>query len=301
MTKRGYMMAVFAHTCRMSAALPRSPLPALFLSHGSPMIALEPREAGVFMQGLGPRIDAAHGRPRAIVAMSPHTATRTPFVLGASVHQAIHDFGGFPQALYALRYDAPGDTVLSKEVARLLQQAGVGATWTEQGGLDHGIWTPLMHLYPQADVPVVPVSLTPHASPRQVFDMGRALAPLRREGVLIVGSGSLTHNLQRFFQCPSPAGAPEDPDCAAFRAWVQRTAESGLWPDLLDYRRLAPHAQAMHPTDEHWLPFYFAAGAACDGNQPWPSATRLHGSVTHGHLAMDAYGFGDQAAPLAEA
>jgi 4,5-DOPA dioxygenase extradiol len=294
-------MAAFAHTCRMTAAVPSTPLPTLFLSHGSPMIAVEPREAGLFMQSLGQHIDARHGRPRAIVAMSPHTATRTPFVLGAPAHQAIHDFGGFPEALYALRYDAPGDVALSKDVAKLLQQAGIAATWTEQGGLDHGIWTPLMHLYPQADVPVVPVSLTPHASPQQVFDTGRALASLRHEGVLVIGSGSLTHNLQRFFQRPSPAGAAEEPDCAEFRAWVQRTAEGGLWPELLDYRRLAPHAVAMHPTDEHWLPFYFAAGAASEGDQPWPLATRLHGSVTHGHLAMDAYGFGAGAGQLAEA
>lgn len=294
-------MAAFAHTCHMTAASPSTPLPALFLSHGSPMIAVEPREAGLFMQSLGPRIDALHGRPRAIVAMSPHTTTRTPFVLGAPAHQAIHDFGGFPEALYALRYDAPGDVALSKEVANLLKQAGIGATWTEQGGLDHGIWTALMHLYPQADVPVVPVSLTPNASPRQVFETGRALAALRHEGVLVIGSGSLTHNLQRLFQRPNPAGAAEEPDCAEFRGWVQRTAEGGLWPELLDYRRLAPHAVAMHPTDEHWLPFYFAAGAASEGEQPWPVARRLHGSVTHGHLAMDAYGFGAGAAQLVEA
>jgi len=295
------MMAAFAHTCLMTAASPATALPTLFLSHGSPMIAVEPREAGHFMQGLGKRIDAVHGRPRAIVAMSPHTTTRTPFVLGAPAHQAIHDFGGFPEALYALRYDAPGDTALSRHVTRLLQQAGLGATWTEQGGLDHGIWTPLMHLYPQADVPVVPVSLTPHTSPQQLFETGRALASLRREGVLVIGSGSLTHNLQRFFQRPHPAGAAEEPDCAEFRTWVQRTAEGGLWPELLEYRRLAPHAVAMHPTDEHWLPFYFAAGAACEPDQPWPVATRLHGSVTHGHLAMDAYGFGAGAGQLAEA
>ena len=159
----------------MSIALTDAPLPTLFLSHGSPMIAVDPREAGHFMQSLGPRIDAQHGRPRAIVVMSPHTATRTPFVLGAESHEAIHDFGGFPESLYALRYDAPGDPALSKRVLNLLKQSGIGTTWTEQGGLDHGIWTTLMHLYPQANVPVVPVSLTPHASPAQVFAMGKAL------------------------------------------------------------------------------------------------------------------------------
>lgn len=277
------------------------PCPTLYLSHGSPMIALAPREAGRFMQGLGPRLDALFGKPRAIVVMSPHTSTRAPSVLGAEAHEAIHDFGGFPQALYDLRYDAPGEPSVAREVTALLQQAGFGASWIDRGGLDHGIWTALMHLYPLADVPVVPVSLTPQSSPPDVFAMGRALRGLRREGVLIIGSGSLTHNLPRLFQRPTPVDADETADCAAFRSWVQGHAEGGLWPDLIDYRRLAPHARDMHPTDEHWLPFYFAAGAACEDEGAWPSASwRLHGSVTHGHLAMDAHGFGDGAGALVE-
>jgi 4,5-DOPA dioxygenase extradiol len=296
------MIAAFADTDGMSrSTLTTTPvlLPTLFLSHGSPMIAVEPREAGLFMQRLGLRIDAVFGRPRAIVAMSPHTTTRTPYVLGADAHEAIHDFGGFPEALHQIRYDAPGQAALSKDIAALLQQAGMGATWSEQGGLDHGIWTALMHLYPQADVPVVPVSFKLQSSPKQMFDMGQALSDLRSAGVLIIGSGSLTHNLQRFFTRPTPVDAAEPPDCAEFRNWVQVNTEGGLWPELLDYRRLAPHVEAMHPTDEHWLPFYFAAGAACVGDQPWPAeAVRLHGSVTHGHLAMDAYGFGAGARQL---
>lgn len=279
-------------------ALPR---PTLYLSHGSPMIALEPRDAGRFMKGLGPRMDALFGKPRAIVVMSPHTSTRTPCVLGAEAHTAIHDFGGFPQALYDLRYDAPGEPSVAREVTALLQQAGFGASWIDRGGLDHGIWTALMHLYPMADVPVVPVSLTPQSSPQDIFAMGRALRGLRRKGVLIIGSGSLTHNLPRLFQHPTPVDGDEAADCAAFRGWVQRHTERGLWPELLDYRRLAPHALDMHPTDEHWLPFYFAAGAACEDEGAWPPASRrLHDSVTHGHLAMDAYGFGDGVGALLE-
>ncbi|MCH8178519.1 MAG: dioxygenase [Proteobacteria bacterium] len=276
-------------------------LPTLFLSHGSPMIAIDPREAGLYMQGLAARIDALFGRPRAILAMSPHTATRAPFALGAERHQAIHDFGGFPAALYELRYDAAGDPALARDVVGLLQQAGIAAQWTEQGGLDHGIWTPLLHIYPQGDVPVVPLSLTPQATPAQVFAQGRALRSLRAQGVLVIGSGSLTHNLRRFFTRPTEVDAPEEPDCAAFRTWVHQQSEGAHWPELLNYRRLAPHAEAMHPTDEHWLPFYFAAGAACEAEQPWPAqAVRLHGSVTHGHLAMDAYGFGAGVQALAD-
>ncbi|MFT3856755.1 MAG: class III extradiol ring-cleavage dioxygenase [Aquabacterium sp.] len=285
-------------------------LPSLFLSHGSPMIAIEPGAAGRFMQQLGPHIDALWGRPKAIVAVSPHSAARTPLVLGGARHEAIHDFGGFPQALYEIRYAAPGEPVLAGHVAERLQQVDAQTQCIDQGGLDHGIWTVLMHLYPQADVPVVPVALPADASPQMWMALGAALAPLRAEGVLVMGSGSLTHNLRRFFTRPTPVDAPEEPDCAAFRTWVATRSEAGDWPALLDYRQQAPHAVLMHPSDEHWLPFYFAAGAGADleagaaplsVNRP-SSALRLHASVTHGHLAMDAYGFGpaDQLAKLAK-
>lgn len=276
-------------------------LPTLFLSHGSPMIALEPGDAGHFMQGLGPVIDAHWGRPKAIVVMSPHTATLTPYVLGGAQHHTIHDFGGFPAPLYEIQYETPGDPVLAREVCQRLVQGGLPARLADQGGLDHGIWTVLMHLYPTADIPVVPVSLNPRAKPAEMMALGRLLAGLRREGVLVIGSGSLTHNLQRFFHHPTPVDAPEEADCVAFRAWVLDKAQQADWPALLDYRSQAPHAAAMHPTDEHWLPFYFAAGAALtDADLDGPATSvRVHGSVTHGHLAMDAYAFGAEAAKLA--
>jgi len=282
-------------------------LPTLYLSHGSPMIAVEPGAAGLFMQRLGPVIDAIWGRPRAIVVMSPHTATRTPFVLGASQHETIHDFGGFPPELYEVFYDAPGSPEISRDVAALLTRHNPTTQWTEQSGLDHGIWTALMHLYPQANVPVVPVSLMPNTSPSEMLAFGAALQSLRHEGVLVIGSGSLTHNLRRFFTRPVPVDAPEEPDCAAFRAWVNERAQASDWAALQDYRAQAPFAREMHPTDEHWLPFYFAAGAAsssASGHGPTPvAALRLHASVTHGHLAMDAYAFGeaDQLANCAKA
>jgi 4,5-DOPA dioxygenase extradiol len=277
-----------------------APLPTLFISHGSPMIALEPGPAGHFMQRLGNRLREALGAPRAIVVMSPHTAMATPFVLGGEHHDTVHDFGGFPPELDEVFYDAPGEPAVAQQVADQLTQAGVPAQWTPHGGLDHGIWTVLMHLFPQVDVPVVPLSLVPSATPEQVFAMGRALRSLRHDGVLVIGSGSLTHNLRRLFTRPTPVDAPEEADCAAFRAWVDERTRASDWPSLLGYRLQAPHASAMHPTDEHWLPFYFAAGAACESDAPAPDlALRLHASVTHGHLAMDAYGFGQAAAKFA--
>ena len=285
----------------MTSALP-SALPTLFLSHGSPMIALEPGPAGHFMQRLGPAITQQWGQPKAIVVVSPHTATATPFVLGGAHHDTIHDFGGFPPELDEVQYDAGGDPSLARRVADCLDQAGVPAQWTPHGGLDHGIWTVLMHAFPDVNVPVVPLSLVPTANPADMFAMGRALRSLRHEGVLVIGSGSLTHNLRRLFTRPTPVDAPEEPDCAAFRAWVDERTRAADWPALLGYRQQAPHAVAMHPTDEHWLPFYFAAGAACDDDSATPAlAMRLHASVTHGHLAMDAYGFGQAAAKLVNA
>jgi 4,5-DOPA dioxygenase extradiol len=276
-------------------------LPTLFLSHGSPMIALEPGEAGHFMQRLGPVIDATFGRPKAVLVMSPHTATRTATVLGAAQHGTIHDFGGFPAPLYDVRYDAPGEPEVSRHVDELIETARLPGQWTPQGGLDHGIWTTLMHMYPKADVPVVPLSMVPMWSPQQAMEMGQALRSLRDEGVLVIGSGSITHNLRRFFTQPTPVDAPETADCAAFRAWVLDRSAERDWAALQAWETLAPHAKVMHPTDDHWLPFYFAAGAGMgdgDDGDVGPQAVRVHGSVTYGHLAMDAYAFGPGAEVL---
>lgn len=270
-------------------------LPTLFLSHGSPMTALEPREAGRFFQRLGPAFDAAFGRPRAILAVSAHTLTREPVLLGAPRHEAIHDFGGFPAELYALRYEAPGDPALASRVAQRLQDAGMPAHLVAEGGLDHGIWTPLLYAWPQGDVPIVPLGWPPNWSPARLFDLGRALAPLAGEGVLVMASGSITHNLRRVFAGGREGreDAPATPESTAFRDWWAGRSAVADWPALFDYRRQAPHAALMHPTDEHLLPFFVAAGAGGDG-----PARRVHASLTFGDLGMDAYAFGAAAARL---
>jgi len=266
--------------------------PPLFLSHGSPMTALEPGAAGDFLRRLGPAIDAGFGRPRAILAVSAHTLARTPVLLAAARHATVHDFHGFPEALYQLRYDTAGAPALATRVQSLLATADIECERLDEGGLDHGIWTPLRFAYPQADVPVLPLGFVPDWTPARLFALGRALAPLTHEGVLIVGSGSLTHNLRLALGGGRPAmDAPEIAQSAAFRAWVAERAAGADWPALLDYRRQAPHAALMHPSDEHWLPFHVAAGAAGEG----AVGTRLHASVTYGSLAMDAYAFGTQA------
>ena len=265
------------------------PLPPLFLSHGSPMIALEPREAGRFMQGLGPVIDATFGRPQAVLAVSAHSLTRVPVLLAAARHEAVYDFGGFDPRLNQMRYDAPGAPALAHRLAALLRAAELPAEVVDDGGLDHGIWTPLRYVYPAADVPVLPLAWPPDWTPAQLFALGQALAPLADEGVLVMGSGSITHNLRRVFAggLRPDADAPATPESTAFRDWFARRAAAADWDALFDYRRQAPHAVLMHPTDEHLLPFFAAAGAA--GRQP---AMRIHASLTHGDLGMDSYAFG---------
>ncbi len=273
-------------------------LPSIFVSHGSPMIALEPGEAGAFMQRLGPAIDAAFGRPKAIVSISAHTAARAPVVLAAARHEAVYDFGGFDPKLFTLRYDAPGDPALAARVLGLLQASGIDARSVPEGGLDHGAWTALRYIYPAADIPIVPLAFVPSASPAAQFALGEALAPLTEEGVLVLGSGSITHNLRRAFAggLHSPRNVPEIPESTAFRRWFADRSAGRDWDALFAYRSKAPHAADMHPTDEHLLPWYVAAGAG--GRDAMPQ--RLHDSVEIGCIGMDAYAFGSGAEALAE-
>ena len=256
-------------------------LPSLFLSHGSPMVALTPDPAHDFLAGLGTTL----GRPRAILVASAHWETPHPMVNAVERNRTIHDFGGFPRALYELRYDAPGDPALAEQVSDQLGAAGVPARIDPVRGLDHGAWVPLRLMYPQADVPVLQVSVQPQLGPAHHFELGRALAPLRGQGVLVIGSGSFTHDLSRFRG--QGADAPEAPDVAAFAAWMDTALLEGRRCDLLTYRHRAPHAAAQHPTEEHLLPLFVAMGAG----GPDARAERLHASISYGVLRMDAYGF----------
>jgi 4,5-DOPA dioxygenase extradiol len=268
-------------------------LPALFLSHGSPMLALEPGATGAFLQRLGPAIDATFGRPKAILAISAHSTARAPVLLAGAQHHAVYDFGGFPDALFKLRYDAPGASALADRVEALLQ--GTGVQRLDEGGLDHGIWSMLRFAYPDADVSVLPLAWQPNLPPVQQFALGERVAALANEGVLVMGTGSITHNLRRVFaRGRADVNEAEIAESAAFREWMyERSAESD-WDALFDYRRNAPYAVDMHPTDEHLSPWFVAAGVG--GRAPAP--VRLYEGVTYGCLGMDAYAFGAHAPSL---
>lgn len=274
-------------------------LPPVFVSHGSPLTALEPREAGMWWRTLGERLAAAGRRPQAVLVASAHSLAREPVLLAAPRHKAVHDFGGFDERLYAMRYDAPGEPGLAERAAALLHGAGLPVHLRAQGGLDHGIWVPLREIFPAADVPVLPLAWPPGWTPTQLFDLGRALAPLVAEGVWVLGSGSITHNLRRVLAggLRGREGAPATPESTAFRDWFAARGAAADWAALLDWHRRAPHAVDMHPTDEHLLPFFVAAGAAAASGLP--QALRVHQSLTFGELGMDAYAFGPKAPALA--
>lgn len=265
-------------------------LPSLFISHGSPMTALDPGRTGERLVELATNLP----RPRAIVIASAHWLARAPQVGGAAQPETVHDFGGFPAALYRLRYPAPGAPALAAEVAGRLRDAGLNATIDAGRGLDHGIWVPLRLMYPQADIPVVPLSIQPMLGPAHQLAVGRALAPLREQGVLVIGSGSITHNLRDF-------GAGYDaqheaPYVQPFTRWIEQQLATGDTEALLDYRRQAPFAERAHPSDEHLMPLFVALGA---GGQDTRSE-RLDAGVDLGFLAMDIYRF-DSAGPFRRA
>jgi len=286
--------------CRLLDSAFSTPMPAypppLFVSHGSPMLALEPGRTGPMLRRLGDTFRRDFARPRAVVALSAHSLTRQPTLLGALTHPAIHDFGGFPEALYALQYTAPGVPDLAGQLHTLSQGQ---LALSDQGGLDHGLWVPLRYLWPDGDMPILPLTFSPQASPAELFALGGTLQALLPPDVAILTSGSITHNLRQVFavmQRMQPGGpeAEEVPASAAFRRWMWDRSQARDWPALLDYRRQAPHAHDMHPTDEHLLPWFIAAGAGGTGIAP----ARLHDDVEHGSLGMDAYAFGPEAHTL---
>ncbi|HSK41521.1 MAG TPA: class III extradiol ring-cleavage dioxygenase [Arenibaculum sp.] len=262
-----------------------TPLPALFISHGSPMIAVADGPARRFLTGLGRQL----GRPAAVLVLSAHWETDVPTLGTAERPGTIHDFGGFPRDLYALRYPAPGAPAVAGTAAALLRDAGLDVRLDPQRGLDHGAWIPLLLMYAQADVPVLQLSVQPGLGPRHHFALGTALRRLRDEGVLVLGSGSLTHNLGELFRGPAPNEASGGvPDWVTnFADWIADRIAAGDTRALLEYRTLAPAAERNHPTDEHLLPLFAALGAGTPG----VPGRRLHSSVDAGILAMDAYAF----------
>jgi 4,5-DOPA dioxygenase extradiol len=262
-------------------------LPALFVSHGAPLFALEPGSTGPALRQWGESL-LKQGPLRGIVIMSPHWMANGPMVMSNPQPHTWHDFGGFPAALYQLQYPAPGSPAIAQEVLGLLADAGISAQPDAKRPFDHGAWVPLMHLFPQANVPVVQVALPVGYGPSQVFAMGAALQSLREHGVLVMGSGSMTHNLAEF----GGGGAAPMPYVAEFSRWVEAAVQRGDSAALLNYRALALHAARAHPSDDHFLPLFFALGASGWGGARKVAVQYLSREVMYGMLAMDSFALG---------
>ncbi len=254
--------------------------PVLFISHGPPTFAIEPGALGPQLQALGERLSGI----RAILVISPHWQTRNVKVMATAAPSTMYDFGGFPAKLYTLLYPAKGHAQIAQETARVLRAAGFATDMDERRGLDHGAWVPLYHMLPDAQVPVFQVSMPLDLGTEQALKLGQALAPLRDQGVMILASGSMTHNLNEFRQ----SGSAPQAYAQEFAVWVKTAVLANAVQPLINYRTEAPHAERAHPTEEHFLPLLVALGAQGTGDAP----QRMDGGMTHGVLSMDSYVWG---------
>lgn len=254
-------------------------LPTLFIAHGAPDLPLSGTPARAFTQSLG----ACFPKLEAILVISAHWEARVPTLGTAAAPDTVHDFGGFDERLYDLRYPARTSPKVIAEIAAALKEAGIAYSEDPRRGYDHGVWIPLLLAFPKADVPVIQLSLRHGASAEENMALGRALAPLREKGVLIVGSGATVHNLRALAREGSPA-----PDWArAVDDGIVAAIESGDTASLLKL----PETQIgriAHPTPEHLMPLYVALGAGGGRGRA------LHRSFSWGSISMTSFAFGEQ-------
>ena len=264
-------------------------LPVLFVAHGAPTVALNPGPLGAALAATAREL----ATPRAILVVSPHWDTAEPALGAALQPQTIHDFSGFPRELYSLRYPSPGAPAVAVEAKNLLEDAGFKAAIDVQRGLDHGAWVPLRLMFPEATIPVVPLSIQSRRDPAHHYRLGQALQPLAQQGVLIVASGNLTHNLMHFRFAPPGADMPPA-YVAAFTEWIWQRLAAHEIGALQQYRRDAPGAVDAHPTDDHLLPLFVALGAAGERFDP----RRIFSGVYDRAIAMDSFALQPSSPPL---
>lgn len=253
--------------------------PVLFISHGAPTFALEPGVLGPNLQRIGAQLEGI----RAVLVVSPHWQAPGLRVMTAERPATLHDFGGFPEPLYRLQYPAPGAPDVASETAEVLREAGLQVTEDATRPYDHGAWVPLRFLLPDANIPVFQLAMPRDLDTRGALALGKALRPLRERGVLVVGSGSLTHNLYEIQRTSESV-----PYATAFAEWATRSVLARDEQALVDYRQVAPAAERAHPTEEHYLPLLVAMGASNDDDTP----SLVPGGMTYGVLSMDSYAWG---------
>ena len=245
------------------------------------MFALQPGAAGAALSQIAHPL----GTPRALVVVSPHWETAVPTVGFAARPSTIHDFGGFDPRLYDLQYPAMGSPDVAAEVVTALQHAGLPVAQDAERGLDHGAWIPLRHMFPEATIPVVPLSVQSHLGPAHAYRVGQALAALTAQNIAVIASGNITHNLRDFMRI-SMHGGGTPAYVPAFADWIHAHITQGDVAALLAYRQQAA-GQSAHPTDEHLLPLFTALGAAGEDAQARPFFRGISDHV----IAMDGYAF----------
>lgn len=251
-------------------------LPGLFISHGSPMLALNPEQVGPALERLSLNLP----RPQAIIVMSAHWESHALEVSRAVRPETWHDFRGFPEALYQIRYPAPGHPELAERIIQQLAKADITAHANSTRPRDHGVWMPLLHMYPEADIPVVEISLPRHFSAQQLYQLGQCLASFREQQILIIGSGSITHNLAELSWQPD-ATTPQW--AATFSKQIIAALKNSEYDKVLDWKNL-PYIERNHPSLEHLAPLFFSMGTG-------KRFSLVHSSFSMAALGMDIYRF----------
>lgn len=253
-------------------------LPAFFIAHGSPLLALEDNEYTLFLERLGQELP----RPEGIVVFSAHWDNPEQLVTADGRHKTLHDFYGFPGEMYKLTYPAPGDSSLTARIGSLFAGRNLPYRTVTDRGLDHGAWVVLKRLFPEAGIPVVALSVDSLRSPREQYEIGRMLSPLRSEGILFIGSGGLVHNLRLMKEEDEP-----EEWAVSFDSWIAERLESWNLEELFHYEKQAPHAKEAVPSygREHFVPLFYAMGTADDGRR----AARMIQAYQYGSLSLNCW------------
>lgn len=261
--------------------------PSLFVAHGAPLLAIQQDSYTACLESYASRLPQ---RPKAIVSITAHWDAPGQLVSRREQNGTYHDFGGFPDELYRLRYDAPGDPALSDRIGGLLQAAGVQVTFDDRRGLDHGTWVPLLRMFPDADIPVVALSVHSRATPEQQYAIGRALETLREDNILVIASGGLVHNFS-YIEWQRGMGVAEEGVLWSmeFDEWIRERVEAWQLDDLFAYETRAPHASKAVPPHarEHFVPLFYAMGAADSSRL----AQRTFQAYQVGTLSLNIYEF----------
>ncbi|WHY85660.1 class III extradiol ring-cleavage dioxygenase [Neobacillus novalis] len=258
-------------------------IPSLFVAHGSPLLAIENNEYTKFLTQLGQNMP----RPKAVILFSAHWESNVQKVSDVDQYSTIYDFGGFDEALYKIQYPAHGNQQIAKEIEGLFTESGVPFEFDTQRGLDHGAWIVLRLLYPNADIPVISMSVNSRLTPEEQYKIGKTLSALRAQDILVIASGGTVHNLRAVKWNDN---GQVDQWALEFEDWLAYHLEKWDLTTLFKYDSLAPNAEIAVPPygSEHFIPIFYAMGAADDSR----NATLLHRSFRYGNLSHSVWQFG---------